>query len=176
MRNWNDKAWLDETVINRSQLMQSELSLRQRMHRWWSGALAVCALMMAALLSACASGPELVNHAFGFDAVTDSPNYEVIAYKYGQGSFHTTSSNSAIRQFGQSPQATGINGPMPLGDSLYVKWRNKQTEQVFEKTVDLKPLLPKDMTHQRIHFVVAEGDVFVYLVDLVPRSKDWSIV
>ena len=128
------------------------------------------------MLTACASGPELVNHAFGFDAVTESPNYEVMAYRYGQGVFHTTSSNSAIRQFGRSPQATGINGPMPLGDSLYVKWRNKTTEQVFEKTVDLKPLLPRDMTHQRIHFVVAEGEVFVYLIDPIPRPKDWPVV
>ncbi len=65
---------------------------------------------------------------------------------------------------------------MPLGDSLYVKWRNKATEQVFEKTVDLKPLLPRDMTNQRIHFVVAEGELFVYLIDPVPRPKDWPIV
>lgn len=129
-----------------------------------------------AVLSACASGPEVVDHAFGFSTGTDSPNYEVIAYRYGKGTFHTTSSDSAVRQFGKSPQGTGINGPMPLGDSLYVKWRNKITDQVFEKTVDLKPLLPRDMTRQRIHFVVAENELFIYLIDPVPRPKDWPAV
>ena len=65
---------------------------------------------------------------------------------------------------------------MPLGENLYVKWRNKATGQMFEKTVDLKPLLPRAMTRQEIYFVVAEGDVYVFLVDPVPRPKDWPIV
>ncbi len=128
------------------------------------------------LLGGCASRPALVNHAFAFNAGTDSPGYEILAYRYGQGKFHTTSSDSAIRQFGRSHQATGINGPMPLGDSMYVKWRNKTTEQVFEKSFRLKPLLPKDMTRKEIYFVVAEEDLFVYLVDPVPRPKEWPIV
>jgi len=42
---------------------------------------------------------------------------------------------------------------------------------VFEKTVDLKPLLPRDMTRQEIHFVVAEGELFVYLEDMTRYAK-----
>ena len=137
----------------------------------WRSGLALCWMIGALLLTACASGPELVNHAFGFSAATDSPNYEILTYRYGAGRGLSQSSDESIRQFGRSNQWTGINGPMPLGDSLYVKWRNKTTEQVFEKTVDLKPLLPRDMTHQRIHFVVAEGEVFVYLKDMTRYAK-----
>lgn len=118
------------------------------------------------MLSACAGGTELVDHAFSFNVDQDSQNYEVLAYRYGNGLMNATSSDSSIKQFGKSRQGTNVNGPMPLGDSLYVKWRNKTTDQVFEKTVELKPLLPKDMTRQRIHFVVAEGELYVYLKDL----------
>ena len=60
---------------------------------------------------------------------------------------------------------------MPLGDALYVKWRNKTTDQVFEKSFSLKPLLPKDMTRKEIYFVVSEGEVFVYLKDFTRSAK-----
>lgn len=144
--------------------------------RWWQSWIKVCLLASAMALAACASGPKIVDHAFGFDSVQDSPSYEILAYRYGDGQTFKTSSDGAIQQFGHSPQVSNINGPMPLGDSLYVKWRNKSTEQVFEKTVNLKPLLPRDITNQRIHFVVAEGESFVYLIDPVPRPKDWPVV
>jgi len=65
---------------------------------------------------------------------------------------------------------------MPLGDALYVKWRDKTTGHKYEDTVDLRPLLPRDMTHQRIHFVVDGPQLYVYLIDPVPRPKDWPVV
>ena len=33
---------------------------------------------------ACANGPQVVDHAFGFDAVADSPGIDVLDYRYGQ--------------------------------------------------------------------------------------------
>jgi hypothetical protein len=132
-----------------------------------------CLLTCSVLLAACANTPAVVDHAFSFDVIVDSPGYEVISYRYGEGRFHTTSSDSAIRQFGRSHQATGINGPMPLGDSLYVKWRKNSTGQTYEKTIDLKSRLPTHMTNQRIHFVVSEGEIYVYLIDPLPRPPDW---
>ena len=118
------------------------------------------------MLSACATGPKLVNHAFGFDAGVDSPGHEVLAYRYGDGKGVARSSDTAIRQFGRSKQWDGINGPMPLGDTLYVKWRVNATGQTYEETVDLRPLLPRDMTLKRIHFVVAGPQLHVYLKDM----------
>ena len=137
--------------------------VRSGLRLWW--------LASVVLLAACASGPKWVDHAFSFNTRKESPGYEILAYRYGDGKVSFHSSDSAIRQFGESLQGDGINGPMPLGDSLYVKWRNKATEQVFEKTVDLKPLLPRDMTRQEIHFVVAEGELFVYLKDMTRYAK-----
>jgi len=151
-------------------------NFRHPLMRWWRSCLALCWMVGVLMITACASGPELVDHAFSFNVDQDSQNYEILAYRYGNGLMNTTASDSSIKQFGKSRQGTNVNGPMPLGDNLYVKWRNKTTEQVFEKTVALKPLLPRDMTHQRIHFVVAEGEVFVYLIDPIPRPKDWPIV
>ena len=144
--------------------------------QWTSRFLVPCLIVCTVLLGGCSSGPAWVNHAFGFDVGIDSPGYEVLAYRYGQGKFHTTSSDNAIRRFGRSHQATGINGSMPLGDNLYVKWRNRVTDEVFEKSIELKPLLPKEMTRQRIHFVVAEAVLFVYLIDPAPRPADWPVV
>jgi hypothetical protein len=130
--------------------------------RW----LAIGLLLITAVLSACASGPRVVDHAFGFNIDQDSPTHEILAYRYGAGLMHTTSSETSIRQFGRSRQGTNINGPMPLGDTLYVKWRDKATDQTYEDTVDLRPLLPRDMTNQRIHFVVTGPQLYVYLKDM----------
>jgi hypothetical protein len=141
--------------------------------RWW---LIAWLLGLAAVLGACAAGPKLVNHAFGFDARIDSPDQEVLAFRYGDGKGVSRSSDNALRDFGRSPQVTGINGPMPLGEALYVKWRDKATGQTYEDTVDLRPLLPRDMTRQELYFVVAGPQLYVYLIDPVPRPADWPVV
>jgi hypothetical protein len=127
-------------------------------------------LGLAAVLTACATGPKLVNHAFGFNVEQDSPGHEVLAYRYGTGLMHTTSSDTSIRQFGKSRQGTNVNGPMPLGDSLYVRWRDLNTNKTYEDTVDLRPLLPRDMTLQRIHFVVDGPQLYVYLKDMTRHA------
>ena len=63
---------------------------------------ATLALLPALALGACAIGPKLVNHAFGFNVEQDSPGHEVLAYRYGAGVVPTTSSDTSIRQFGRS--------------------------------------------------------------------------
>lgn len=133
-------------------------------------------MLMALAVAGCATGPKLVSHAFGFNTPQDSPQYEVLAYKYGEGKVVTTSSDSAIRLFGASRQGTNVNGPMPLGDVLYVKWRDKTSGKTHEDKVNLRALLPNDMTRQRIHFVVDDAQLFVYLIDPVPRPTDWPVV
>ncbi len=107
-----------------------------------------------------------MNHAFGFNAQKDSPRYEVLAYKYGDGEAEGTSSDVSIGQLGSNKQGTNANGSMPLGDKLYVKWREKATGQTYEDMVELRPLLPQDMTSQRIHFVVDGPQLYVYLKDM----------
>jgi hypothetical protein len=144
------------------------------------GALRIFTLLLATtLLSSCAqnqAGPTVkyANHTFAFDARNDSPNEEVLAYRYGAGKGVGLSSDTGIRQFGTSPQVTGISGGIPVGDTLYVKWRNRSTNEVYEETVDLRLLLPSDMYDVRIYFVVRGVSLIVYLTDLKQRRPDDS--
>ncbi len=126
-------------------------------------------------MSGCALGPRMVDHAFEFDARNDSPGVEILAFRYGAGDYLATH-GEVTAQYGLPPQYTGINGPMRLGDTLYVKWRLKATGQQFEETVDLKAVLPREMERQRIHFVAQDRTLFVYLIDPVPRPADWRAI
>jgi len=141
--------------------------------RWGLSALL---LGMVIALGACATSPRYVFHAFGFDAVNESKGFEVLAYSYSREGRAIVSSDTAIRQFGKAHQGTGINGPMPVGDTLYVKWRQKSDGQVYEDKVDLRPLLPRGMHLHEIHFVVDGSQLYVYLIDSAPRPPDWPVV
>ncbi len=139
--------------------------------------LLVCFVLGALVSGACASGPAVVDHAFGFDARVDSPGIEILNFRYGASGLPGTSGDVGIRQFGRSPQVTGINGPMPLGDTLYVQWRIKATGQEFEDTVDLTSRLPSNMERQRVYFVVQNTQLHVYLTDLTkPKPASMPIV
>lgn len=123
------------------------------------------------LLAACASRGTIVDHAFSFDTFSDSPEVEVLDYRYGDSKLPGASVDDTQRQ-GQAPQRINISGPMRLGDSLYVKWRVKTSGAVYERTVDLRNRLPRDMTGQRIHFVPMGSQLSVYLVSPQVRPND----
>lgn len=128
-------------------------------------------LLLVVLASSCAAQPSMVSHAFGFNAREESPNIEILAYQYGDGKGVSRSSEVSIRQFGRSNQWTNINGPMPVGNSLYVKWRDRSSGAIHEQRVDLRPLLPNEMTNQRIHFVIDESQLFIFLKDMNRYAK-----
>jgi hypothetical protein len=128
--------------------------------------LLVCFVLGALVAGACASGPAVVDHAFGFDARVDSPGIEILDYRYGE--FFKNS--PVFRDQGLIPQSGNNNGPMPLGDTLTVKWRIKATGQEFEDTVNLKPRLPANMERQRVYFVVQDTQLHVYLTDLTTHK------
>ena len=136
-------------------------------------------LVSALLLTACAAPQptdhRLVNHAFGFDARLDSKDTEILAYQYGVG--YTPQTREPFwRDQPISSQFSNTNGVMPLGETLYVKWRTRSTTEVFEDLLDLKSRLPADMNGQRIYFVVQEKQLLVYRIEAVPRPSDWPIV
>jgi hypothetical protein len=136
----------------------------------------VACLALELALSACAAGPKVVDHAFGFDARVDSPGIEVLAFRYGNGDYLATQ-GGASSQAGPVRQSANINGPIPLGDSLYVKWRDKASLQEFEERVELKSRLPRDMERKRVYFVVQGRHLYVYLTDLTkPRPASVPIV
>ena len=116
------------------------------------------------LVAACASGPQIVDHTFAFDALRDSPGTQVLDYRYGDSRLPGASNPDYIRREGRSLQRTGVTGPMRKGDSLYVKWRTLSDNKIYEETVDLRKRLPKDITDCELYFVIRGPQLYVYLV------------
>jgi hypothetical protein len=126
-------------------------------------------------LVGCATGSVLTDHAFEFDAVNDSPDIEILNYQYGNSKQPGARPPDWALETGRIGQGLGIHGPMLRGDFLYVKWRIKNTGEVFEDTVDLKNRLPADITNYRIHFVVKATQLYVYLISPQPNPPGWPI-
>lgn len=116
------------------------------------------------VLSGCVFGPDAPDHEFTFSAVRESPDIEVLNYKYGNSRLPGVQPSDWALQSGRIEQETGVHGPMLRGEFLYVKWRVKQTGQVYEDRVDLRHRLPADLTDCEIHFVVKGTQLYVYVI------------
>lgn len=123
-----------------------------------------------AALTACASG--LTNHSFAFDARQDSPDIQILDYRYGESKQPSARADDEDVKAEKVRQYVGISGDMLRGDLLYVKWRVKSTDRRYEDTVDLKNRMPRDITKNEIYFVVQGAQLFVYLVTPELREPD----
>jgi hypothetical protein len=137
-------------------------------------------LLLALDLTACAAAPQQVIHSFSFDGQFDkwSESIDLLAYSYGDqyNMVRNSIDNPRSPVFkGRSalPPSTGVNGPMPVGEFLYVKWRLKSTREVIEDRVDLRKLLPRNMANHGITFVIDGRQLYVYLV--TPKFKKDSV-
>src|SRR6267378_1448206 len=117
-------------------------------------------------------GASSIKHAFSFDAVHESPQVEVLNYRYGDSDQAIVTPPAWALRNGKIEQGTNVNGPMPLGTMLYVKWRLKITGEVREDTVDLRQRLPADITNCRIHFAIKGQQLYVYLIYPDKRAVD----
>jgi hypothetical protein len=120
-------------------------------------------------LTACAVGGKIVEHAFTFDARTDSPDIEILDFRYGNSTQPGASNPDYLRKEGKSIQRMGTSGRMLRGESLFVKWRIKSTGQTYEDTADLRSRLPADIKDKNIYFVVKGPQLYVYLISEQPR-------
>lgn len=121
------------------------------------------------ILAGCAGG--IVSHRFTFD-VRDNPGIEVLDYRYGnsrQPGAHASDQDKATNSVRQS---VSINGDMLVGDHLYVKWKIKDLGLVYEDTVDLKKLLPRDISQHGIYFIIKKDRLFVYLITPEKRPAE----
>jgi hypothetical protein len=121
-------------------------------------------------LVACANS-QVVDHGFSFNAVRDSPDVYVLDYRYGDSKQPSARNPADLQAKGQSLQATGIHGPMLRGDYLYVKWRVKSTNYVYEENVDLRTRLPRDLENHRIYFIVRGPQLYIYLIPPESRKR-----
>jgi hypothetical protein len=128
--------------------------------------------VVSSLLLACASHSQDPLHTFQFDALSESPEIEVLDYKYGSVKVGPSHAQREGVSRGQIPQRTGVTGYFPRGDTLYVKWRIRQTGQIFEDTVDLKSRLPRNIHQHSISFIIQEAVLIVYLVSPERRPPD----
>jgi len=129
------------------------------------------ALSLAALftLPACAAGPELVAHGFSFDGRNDKwvSQIDLLEYNYGD-QYRMT--REQVRPDKQSlPYQSSVNGSMPVGEFLYVKWRIKETGEVLEDRVDLRKRLAPNMFEHKVTFVIDGKQLYVYLI--TPKAK-----
>ena len=134
----------------------------QRLWRRW------LALGLLVLLTACATGPKLVSHSFNYNGFYDkwADKVDLLAYSYGD-QYQKVRDKAAQ---GETLGAQGIvNGPIPVGEFLYVKWRIKATGEAIEQRVDLRDRLPHDMTDHELTFLMDGRQLYVYVV--TPRRK-----
>lgn len=131
----------------------------------------LAALVLMLTLAACASKPQLVPHAFSFNGWKDgwADQVDLLEFSYGDGYRMVRNSLDAPRSSlsateSSLPAATSVNGPMPVGEFLSVKWRLKATSEIFDERVDLRHRLPRDMTDHTLTFVIDSRQLYVYVV------------
>lgn len=137
---------------------------------------AVTWLALVLALTACATGPRLVSHEFTFDGIYDKwvDVVDLLEYSYGDQYFAvrdslTQRNDSLYKGYSSLGPRKGVNGPMPVGEFMYVKWRIKATGEVLEDRVDLRGRLPGDMRDHGLTFVIDGRQVYLYV--LTPQSK-----
>lgn len=123
------------------------------------------AVLIHLALLGCASGGGLIPHAIEFDARTESPGVEILAYRFGE-SRQLSARSDGGRQY------VHIYGPMPRPSDIYVKWRIKESGAVFEETASLAHLSAASITDHTIHFIVSGPKLYVYLVSFQPSKEN----
>ena len=109
-------------------------------------------------------GPRIALHSFEFHVSLDSPDVELLDYRYGTSTQHGTFPPAWTLQSGSIAQNVGTSGDMIIGDFLYVKWRIKKTGEIFKDTVDLRNRLPRNIYDNTVYFVIRGPQLYVYLI------------
>ncbi|MBL8387107.1 MAG: hypothetical protein JNK17_02620 [Hydrogenophaga sp.] len=113
----------------------------------------------------CGDQRRFAFHGLAYNQAVDMPDVDIIDCTYGDGlgahTQHEVDTGQAKRG-----ECGNMSGDMPIGDFLYVKWRDKATQKVYEDRVDLKKRLPsaKEMHGTDIYFLIDENQLYVYLV------------
>lgn len=124
----------------------------------------VMALML--LLAGCAN---TVFHFFSFNA-RENPGIEILDYQYGESRQPMARPSESSKRVGRVDQAVSMGGDIRRPDKLYVKWRVLAEATAYEKTVNLKQLLPRDIDGHEIHFTISGRRLEVYLIS--PKGRD----
>ena len=150
---------------------------KQAVTRARLGVWRVVLLALLLALGACAAPsdqPKLVFHSFSFNGKAFSDKWgatiDLLEYSYGD-EYRMVRDRIEPPRERLGPQS-GVTGPMPVGEFLYVKWRVKATGEVCADRVDLHPLLPADMKDHELTFVIEGRQLYVYLVTPKPKHEE----
>jgi hypothetical protein len=104
---------------------------------------------------------------YGSVGVPENIGIAILDYKYGDShkpGTYVEKERVAMGPVWQGGGGRGTHAWMPVGGSLYVKWRIISTGKVYEDTVDLTNRLPSDMENKTIHFLIKGPQLYVYLI------------
>ena len=151
--------------------MQAEAALLQRLFKVRPWLMACLLGVVMSTQSACGNEQRFAFHGLSYNQAVDMPQVDILDCLYGDGlGAHTQKEVDA----GQARRGECGNmfGDMPVGDFLYVKWRDKATGKEYEDKVDLRKRLPsaKEMYGTRVYFLIDENQLYVYLIP----SRDWD--
>ena len=148
--------------------------LERRIQPWAVIQRGLAWLLLALLMASCATQSKLVFHGIQFE-MGYSQNSELIFFRYER-------SGEIIEQVPRKnydpihpiPQGTGTSGYKPIGDQIYVKWRDTRTAKIHEETKSLIGKLPSEMHMHDITFIIRDNKLIVYVVTPLPRIKEES--
>ena len=93
-------------------------------------------------LTPAADAAERQYYAFQFDLNYDNQHAVILEYWYGNSKSDSWDNLSAEAvKMGKTASATSVTQMMPPGGLLYVKWRDTETQKVYEDNVDLRGAL-----------------------------------
>ena len=103
---------------------------------------------------------------FSFDMRYDNQHATVVDYKLqGANNLIAFISKENLSK-GDKFYGAGIGLQYDRPTSLYVKWHDDVSGSVYEKTIDLKNVMPRDLDGTMLYFILHESQIFVYLAYL----------
>lgn len=136
--------------------------------RW---AVVVTLGVIMSTLGACSEEKRFAFHGLSYNQAVDMPQVDILDCIYGDGlGAHTQHEVDAGKA--QRGECGNMFGDMPVGDFLYVKWRDKSSGKEYEDRVDLRKRLPpiEHLHGSTVRFLIQQNQLFVYLVP----SGDWE--
>ena len=131
-------------------------------------------LMMTALTPA-ADAAERQYYAFEFDLKYDNQHAVILDYWYGNSKSDSWVNLPAeYVKMGKTASTSGVTQMMPPGGLLYVKWRDTETQKVYEDNVDLRHRLPKNIEDHTVYLMIKGHQLYVYLVSPDRRTPDMA--
>jgi hypothetical protein len=151
--------------------MQAETALLPRPFKVRSSLMACLLGVVMSTQSACGDEQRFAFHGLSYNQAVDMPQVDILDCLYGDGlGAHTQLEVGAGKA--RRGECGNMFGDMPVGDFLYVKWRDKSTLTVYEDRVDLKKRLPslQEMRKKKIYFLIDNNQLYVYLIP----DTDWD--